>query len=318
MNILKKMQAIIKPQSIKKGNTIALIAPAGPITEEQLQKACIRIESLGFNVLYNDRVLHRKGYLAGDDHSRLAGLHEAFANKKADLVLCIRGGYGCGRFVDKIDYDLIKHNPKIFIGFSDITVLLNAIWSETGLVTFHGVIGNSAFPEFTRRSFLEILSSQTSGYKIYTHDPSSLGIISEGKASGQLICGNLSIINSLIGTKYEMDLANKIVFIEDIDEAPYRIDRMLTQLLLTGKLQKAAGIILGDFKGCDNENNPDDQKKSLSLSQVFSDRLGELKIPVLTGFSFGHIEHQAIFPIGIKAEIDTAKPYINLLENVVE
>jgi muramoyltetrapeptide carboxypeptidase len=315
---MDNMQTLIKPKSIKPGSTVAFIAPAGPINEEKLKSAQIKLETMGFHVKFTDRILNQKGYLAGDDNSRLEDFHAAFTNKEIDFILCIRGGYGSSRIVDKIDFTLIKNNPKIFIGFSDITVLLNSIWQKTGLVTFHGVVGNSNFSDYTRQQFLSILSSKTPGYEIDAQNPDNLGYIHQGIASGKLVGGNLSLIISLLATEYEIDFTNKLVFIEDIDEAPYKIDRMLTQLILAGKLQKAAGIILGEFKGCDIDNLNTVQKNSLSLSDVLCDRLGGLNIPVLTGFSFGHVDHQAVFPIGIMAELDTNKPYIKLLENVVD
>jgi muramoyltetrapeptide carboxypeptidase len=308
---------IIKPCGIAKGGTIALIAPAGPVTFEQLENARSRLENLGFKVIFEDRILDRKGYLAGTDNDRLEELHHAFANHDVDMVLCIRGGYGCSRIVDRINFNLIKENSKIFVGFSDITVLLNAIWQKTGLVTFHGVVGNSGFAEYTTKSFLEIIGCKNSDHKIYNHQEQRIDHIVTGKASGILVGGNLSIIVSMIGTEFEIDFTDKIVFLEEIDEVPYRIDRMLTQLLLSGKLQKASGIILGSFRGCDIDKQVADSKKSLSLNEVLIDRLGNLQIPVLTGFSFGHIENQSIFPVGVNAEMDTSKTYVKLLENPV-
>jgi muramoyltetrapeptide carboxypeptidase len=309
---------LIKPKSVKPGDTVAFIAPAGPVTEEQLLNARQRIENLGFKVSYSERILNRNGYLAGDDNSRLKEFHEAFEIINIDAILCIRGGYGCSRIVDKIDFNLIKRNPKLFIGFSDITVLLNAILQKTGLVTFHGLVGNSGFSEYTKKQFLDIISCKNKNYKIESFDNERIKYLTNGKATGRLSGGNLSIINSLIGTEFELDFTGKLVFMEDIDEAPYRIDRMLTQLLLSGNLQKAAGIILGDFRGCDVDISIDENKNATTLNQVFDDRLGNLGIPVVTGFSFGHISNQAVFPVGILAEMDATKPYIRLLENAVE
>jgi muramoyltetrapeptide carboxypeptidase len=309
---------LIKPKSVKPGDTVAFIAPAGPVTDEQLLNARQRIENLGFKVSYSDRILSRNGYLAGDDKSRLTEFHEAFEDHNNNLILCIRGGYGCSRIVDKIDFNLVKRNPKIFFGFSDITVLLNAIYQKTGLITFHGVVGNSGFSEYTKKIFLDLISCQSPDYKIEPFNQESIGCITEGKASGRLIGGNLSIINSLVGTDYDLDFKDKLVFIEDIDEAPYRIDRMLTQLLLAGKLQKAAGIILGDFRGCDIDLTKEENINPITLNQVLRDRLGNLGIPVMTGFSFGHVSNQAVFPVGIMAELDTNQTYIRLLENAVE
>ncbi|MFN8259292.1 MAG: LD-carboxypeptidase [Bacteroidales bacterium] len=296
---------IIRPKALTQGSLIALIAPAGPIVQEQLDKAQKTLSDLGFRSCFTPDILARKGYLAGDDNIRLNDLHHAFERQDIDAILCIRGGYGAARIVEKVDYKLIKKNPKIFIGYSDITVLLNAINQKTGLVTFHGVLGTSVFNEYTKRIFSAVLTNNTSGELIKTVYPDDISVINPGKASGILAGGNLSIIASLAGTNFRVNFKDKIVFLEDIDEAPYRIDRMLTQLLLTGSLQNASAIVLGNFKGCDLDNQKITAGNSLSLQEVFADRLSNLKIPVVQGYSFGHSENQALFPIGAKAIIDS-------------
>jgi len=314
------MEAItktIKPTRLNKNSLIALIAPAGPVEQEQIENAQNSLHQMGFRSCYNECILSRKGYLAGDDDTRLKDLHQAFENNNIDAILCIRGGYGSSRIVEKINYDLIRQNLKIFIGYSDITVLLNAIHQQTGLITFHGVVGVSAFTEYTKTLFSRILTLQENEFLIYPESEKSVETITHGKATGKLAGGNLCLVTTMLGTKFQIDFNNKIVFLEDIGEAPYRIDRMLTQLLLSGCLQNASGIILGDFKDCDINNNDITNKNSLSLDEVFKDRLGHLKIPIIKGFSFGHVKNQVIFPIGIEAEIDTSKSGIKLLESPV-
>lgn len=308
----------IKPKALKKNSTIALIAPAGPISESQLASAQENLAEMGFKSTFTEKILEKKGYLAGSDEIRINDLHEAFNNENADAILCIRGGYGCSRIIDQIDYELIKKHPKIFIGYSDITALLNAIWQKTGLITFHGVVGTSAFTPYTRQQFENIVTNQSSKYQINTKQPDDLNIIHEGKCNGQLVGGNLSIIISLIGTPYEINFENKILFIEEVNEAPYKIDRMLTQLLLNGNIKNAAGIILGKFNGCDIDHAEITVNNSLSLNEIFDNRLKKLSIPVLSGFSFGHVMDQALFPIGIKAGFDTADAKIQIIENVLE
>jgi len=314
---MKIQPKTIKPRRLDNNSTIALIAPAGPVDLLQIENAQNSLHQMGFRSCYNECILSRKGYLAGDDDARLNDLHHVFENIEIDAILCIRGGYGSSRIVDRINYDLIKRNPKIFIGYSDITVLLNAIHQQTGLITFHGVVGVSAFTEYTKTLFSGILTLQENEFLIYPENEKTVETITHGKATGKLVGGNLSLITTLLGTKFQIDFNNKLVFLEDIGEAPYRIDRMLTQLLLSGCLQNAAGIILGDFKDCDINNNDITNKNSLSLDEVFKDRLGHLKIPIIKGFSFGHVKNQAIFPIGIEAEIDTSKSGIKLLESPV-
>jgi muramoyltetrapeptide carboxypeptidase len=307
----------IKPKAIKPGSRIGLIAPAGPVTSEILQQTVSKIESLGFNVSFNPCILDKKGYLAGEDQVRLDDFHQAFSNPDIDAVLCIRGGNGSNRIVNKIDFNLIKKNPKIFVGYSDITVFLTAIWQNAGMVGFHGVVGTSDFTDYTRKNFLEILSCKDSSYEIHPFDTKSIEIITKGKATGELIGGNLCLITTLLSTPYEPDFTDKLVFLEDIDEPPHKIDRMLTQLLLAGKLQNAAGLLLGDFTG-GNDAAYNEQHNTLTIGEVLNERLNRLKIPVIKGFSFGHIPNQAIFPVGVKAEIDTAIPFVKLLEAPVQ
>lgn len=307
----------IKPKALKKNSTIALIAPAGPITELQLARAQENLAEMGFKSTFTEKILEKKGYLAGSDEIRLNDLHDAFLNDKADAILCIRGGYGCSRIIDQVDYELIKNHPKIFIGYSDITALLNAIWQKTGLITFHGIVGTSVFTNYTKQQFKNIVSNQSTHYEIHTNNPEDLNIISKGSCTGQLVGGNLSIINSLIGTPYAVDFENKILFIEEVNEAPYKIDRMLTQLLLNGNIKNAAGIILGKFNGCDIDNIEITINNSLSLSEIFNNRLENINIPVLSGFSFGHVKDQAMFPIGIMASFDTSESSVHLIEKVL-
>ncbi len=312
------LQPAIKPKALKKNDLIALIAPAGPITESKLAEAQENLLELGFRSSFTQRILNRKGYLAGNDSDRLDDLHEAFENPDIDAILCIRGGYGSARILDKLDFKRIKGNPKVFIGYSDITALLNTIWQKTGLITFHGVVGTSSFSDYTRQQFLAVFRSQHSDKLVITSKEEKLEFLNHGRAKGKLVGGNLAIVNSLIGTGFDIDFTEKIVFLEDVGEAPYKIDRMLTQLALSGKLDKASGIVLGKFDGCDIDNKEITKENSLSLNEVFNDRLGHLNIPVINGFSFGHIKDQAIFPIGIEAEIDSSQNGIKLLESVFE
>ena len=315
---------LLKPKRLAKGDTIGLITPAGVITGQKLEYTKNFLYQFGYKTFHTENVLLRKGYLAGDDSQKLDDLHLMFRNDEVDAILCIRGGYGTMRLLPFIDYDLIRQNPKILIGYSDITALIQAFNKQTGLVGFHGVVGTSAFTDYTMQNFRDILTevSETKIIHSFPPRPDSVDayipyVLKQGKAQGRLIGGNLALLASLMGTPYEPDFEDKIVFIEDIDEAPYRIDRMLTQLLLSGKLQKAAGIVLGVFNACDLEREGLDKENSLSLKEVIADRLGNLEMPIMYGFSFGHIQNQAIFPVGINAEIDTDSFTLKLLENPV-
>lgn len=313
----------IKPLRLKLGDTLGLVAPGSYISQKELQDSVENLMKLGFNVLYDERILSKTGYLAGDDKSRAAEINSMFANKKVKGIICARGGYGCARILPLLDYDLIKSNPKVLIGYSDITALLNGIYMATGLITFHGPVGISSFNEFSVKYFNDVLVNPKQKVVLKSErgedqkDNNGITTIVSGKGIGELIGGNLSILNSLIGTKYDFDGQGKIIFLEEIGEEPYRIDRMLTQLIQAGKFDKAAGIALGVFKDCEPKEKDPSFSSSFSLIEVLFDRLSNLNIPVVYGLSFGHIKNKFTLPIGIKAELDTINKTITLLETAV-
>lgn len=313
----------IKPPRLKPGDTLGLITPGSYITEDELKKSKENIEKLGYNVLYNERILSKTGYLAGTDESRAEEVNSMFANKKIQGIICARGGYGCARILPMLNYELIKNNSKVVIGYSDITALLNGIFTETGLITFHGPVGISSFNDFSVTYFNEVLVHPEKDLILISakgedeKDNNGIKTIVSGKAVGELVGGNLSIMNSLIGTKYDFNGEGKIIFLEEIGEEPYRIDRMLTQLIQSGKFNKAAGIAMGVFKDCEPKEKDPSFSTSFSLMEVLFDRLSNLQIPVIYGMSFGHIKNKFTLPIGIKAELDTVSQTITLLENSV-
>jgi muramoyltetrapeptide carboxypeptidase len=317
----KMIKKRIKPKRLKKGDTIGLIAPGSSVTEEKFNKAVTNLEKLRFNVHYTKNIMAKRGYLAGTDEQRLHDLHFMFNNPKIDGIWCIRGGYGCGRLLPKIDYSLIRKNPKPLIGYSDVTALLQAIFYKTGLIGFHGPVAVSDFTEYATTQFQAVLMEPRSPFQINNAPENDkkedaafqTKVIKSGKAKGQIVGGNLSLISSLAGTKYQLNVKGKIVFLEDIGERPYRIDRMLTQLLQSCNLKSAAGIALGIFDDCEAKEGSD----SLTLMETLEDRLSDLEIPVIYGLSFGHIADQFTFPIGIEAELDTEKQSITLLEKAV-
>ncbi len=311
----------IKPKRLKKGDTIGLITPGSPVSEEKLSKAVNNLETLGFRVHHTKNILAKKGYLAGTDEQRLADLHFMFENPKIDGIWCIRGGYGCTRLLPEIDYDLIRNNPKALIGYSDVTALLQAVFLKTGLIGFHGPVAASELTEYTIKHFQAVLMEPEIPLHIRIAPENDekdnpafqTKIITPGKASGRIAGGNLALLAALAGTKYQLDAKDKIVLLEDIGEQPYRIDRMLTQLLQSCRLAEAAGIALGVFDDCEAKLGTD----SLSLMETFEDRLGNLGIPVVYGLSFGHINHQFTFPIGIDAALDAGTQTVALLESAV-
>lgn len=316
-------QYIIKSARLKPGDTLGLIAPGSYISEDELKDSKENLEKLGYKVFYDDRILSKTGYLAGTDESRAEEVNSMFADKNVQGIICARGGYGCARILPMLDYNLIKSNPKVLIGYSDVTALLNGIYVETGLVTFHGPVGISSFNDFSVTYFNEVLVHPEKDLVLISakgedeKDNNGIKTIVSGKAVGELIGGNLSVLNSLIGTKYDFNGEGKIVFLEEIGEEPYRIDRMLTQLIQSGKFDKAAGIAMGVFKDCEPKEKDPSFSMSFSLMEVLFDRLSNLNIPVIYGMSFGHIKNKFTLPIGIKAELDTINQTLTLLENSV-
>lgn len=292
-------------QLLKKGDKIGLITPAGFISKEKLDKAINNLTSLGLEPVYHKSVSEKEGYFAGTDKSRLNELHSMYEDNKIKAIWCVRGGYGTSHLLDKIDYKLIKQNPKPLIGYSDITALIQAIYLKTGIPGFHGVIGAGDFTPYTVENLKNMFFSISEEIKInmMKEHNKDLYIINKGNFSGKLTGGNLALIVSLIGTPFDDNWDNKIVFIEDIGEAPYKIDRMLTHLIFSGKFNKVKGIILGRFNDC--EPDEEDKINSFSLKEVILDRIKPLNIPAIYGFSFGHIDNQAVFPVGINANFNT-------------
>jgi muramoyltetrapeptide carboxypeptidase len=317
----KNCPKLQKPARLKIGSRVAIIAPASSVSEEKLQKTMVNLTSLGLNLRPADHLRGKNGYLSGTDEERLEDLHRAFANPEIDAIWCARGGFGCTRLLENIDFSLIKKNPKILIGYSDITALHVALPKKTGLVTFHGPVGASDFTDFTLNGIRRALFEPTPRFQISLPDaalpmPDSTflpEILQKGIGRGKLIGGNLSLLSALAGTKWAPDFSKKIVFIEDIDEKPYRCDRMLTQCLDALNLRKAAGIALGVFKGCEKPEKDD----SFTLREMLRDRLANLGIPVIYGLPFGHISDQCTLPIGIDAELDANQGVLTVLESGV-
>lgn len=297
------------------GDTIGLIAPASPEKAEAVEKGIFFLNAHGFNVKVGEHLYDKWGYLAGSDRDRADDLMAMFADKEVDMILCVRGGYGTTRILPYLDLDIIKKNPKIFMGFSDITTLLNLFYQRCDLTTFHGPMGSSNLEDIeTFDSFLATLTKGNKSYEIknplgYPHRCGVPGI-----AEGNLVGGNMSLISATMGTPYEIDTTGKILFMEDVDEEPYAIDRTFTQLITSGKLQKCSGIILGQFKACDLPH----YERSLTLQQVIEDRIYPLGKPVLQDFMTGHDYPKLTIPIGAKVRIDSSEGTIQVLEPVVK
>lgn len=318
--------SIIKPIRLYPGDKVGLAAPAWLISEDDLNVSIERLKQLGFEPVYSDRILGQQGYFSGTDQARADDFNSMVKNPEIKAIIFVNGGYGCTRILNLLDYDAIKKNPKIIMGFSDCTALINAIYENTGLITFHGPISRTLHHSYSRQQFENITINPTYRYVIessnddlYKSDGNKTFeryTITSGKAQGKLIGGNLTLICSMIGTPYQLDLQDKIVMIEDIGEEPYRIDRMLTQLISSGELSKVAGIAFGICKGCD-KSDKSIAPNSFTLKQVIEERIKPLNIPAVYGLSFGHNENNFTFPIGLDAELDADNMTITLKEKPV-
>ena len=317
---------LLKPKRLSPGQTIGIAAPASPPNEpETIRFAIETVESLGFRVKPAAHLFHRNGYLAGDDATRADDLNALFAEDNVDAIICVRGGYGSSRLLPLLDYNIIRANPKALIGYSDITALLLSIQYKTGLVTFHGPIAGQSYTAYTLAEFKKILFNPqpTMGIAAPPSFERSEGCVEKenritsfvpGKTQGRLLGGNLSLVSHLIGTSYMPDLSGAILFLEDVSEPIYAIDRMLTQLWLSGNLQKAAGIVFGKF----TEIQKSEWIQDRLLEDVLVERVGSINIPTVSGLMIGHVDDQTTIPIGCLAELDATSGTLTLLEAPVE
>ena len=314
----------LKPNRLKKGQTIGLIAPSSNTWENQdIYFAMDIVRSFGFKVEASDHLFDRTAYLAGQDKDRADDVNAMFADPDIDGIFCLRGGYGSPRILPYLDYDLIGQNPKVLLGYSDVTALLNAIYTRSNLITFHGPIAKQSFTEYTLAEFKRVLLDPQKSMVLAAPPPfeaaegqaeqdNRLTTIHAGQASGALIGGNLSLMVKLVGSPYEPDYTGKILFLEDVEEAPYRVDGMLTHLKIAGRLEKLAGVVFGKCTGCGPGSGP-----SFSIEHVLQDRLGDLGVPVLSGVMIGHIEDMATIPVGAMASLDASKQTLTLDEAAV-
>lgn len=298
---------------------IGLVSPGSRLHDpERYDEIIAQIKSLGFQVKVAPNARNQYGYFSGSDQERAEDLNAMFADDSVDAIMAFRGGWGSNRILDKIDYELIRNNPKIIVGFSDITALLLTIYARTGLITFHGPVGKSEWTDFTTRHFREVLGS-SSGFTLETlendlcEDCNEFTVITPGQSKGKLLGGNLTVLTSMLGSDYLPQWKDAILLLEDVGENVYRIDRMLTQLKIAGVLDQISGFILGQCTDCDRANS-----YSLTLNQVLNDHIKPLGIPAYSGALFGHIDHMITFPIGLSATMDAQQGSITLLEGAVK
>ncbi|MFZ5353216.1 MAG: S66 peptidase family protein [Bacillota bacterium] len=311
------MKQIIKPQRLAAGSTVGLVAPAGFMEPERIDRIICNLEKRGYKIKAGEFLYNKRGYLAGADCDRAEDINSMFENKNISAVVCIRGGYGTPRILEQVDYECIEKNPKILIGYSDITALLLSVHKKTGLLTFHGPMAASEMFEgkddYSLMYFKALLEYGASSIDILNPYGHCLSILSEGSASGRLTGGNLSLICSTLGTPFEIDARGKLLFLEDVGEEPYRVDRMLAQLKLAGKLRDAEGVILCSFSGCEAE----DKTKSLELREVFEDYFAGCGKPVIQGYMIGHCTPNISVAIGAKAYINTCRLIFSINEACV-
>ncbi len=315
--------APLRPRRLAPGQTVGIVAPsAAPNEPERIRYAIETVESLGFKVKAGAHVFDRDGYLAGSDAARAADLNEMFADDGVDAIWCVRGGYGAMRLLPALDYALIQRKPKALIGFSDITTLHMAIHRHAGLVTFHGPVAWRAFTPYTLGELRRALWSADTPARLGAPPPfeqragqvdweNRVTRLVPGKARGRLLGGNLCLMAHLCGTPYFPDLHGAILFLEDVEEPYYRIDRFLTQLWLSGGLAGVAGVAFGKFTNCEPspfflQNRP--------LEEILAERFRALGVPTVSGLMIGHVEDQTTLPVGCLAELDADAGTLTLLE----
>ncbi len=309
---------MIKPNALQFGSTIGVVAPSSPVSKKIADESKKALEELKFKVKMGSSCYERYGYLAGNDNIRAGDINNMFSDEEVDGIICLRGGYGSIKILNLIDYEMIKSNPKVFIGYSDITALHLAIHKKCNMVTIHGPMVSSdmlnGFDNFSKESLFNTIMKNEPVGSIKNPDGEKIRCLVPGKARGKLIGGNLSLIAAVMGTPYALNMKNKIVFIEETEEEPYRIDRMLAQLVLSGALSGAAGIVLGDFRNCEAK----DVSESLSLMEVFNDILKPLHIPVIYNVKAGHCTSKISLPFGTTAYIDADNCKLIIEESAVK
>ncbi len=293
----------IRPPRIKPGDTIGIVAPAGAFDREIFMQGLDTLKSMGFDTRVADEIYDRTGYLAGSDAQRAQLVNRLFKDPEVQAIVCARGGFGCLRMLPLVDFDIIRTHPKIFVGYSDITALLTAITTRSGLVTFHGPVVTTlaTAPESTCHSLTAAMAADT----LLEMTPAAGVVIQTGRAEGPVIGGNLSTLCHLLGTPFEAELRNQILLLEDRGEAHYRIDRMLTQMKLAGCFEGIAGLVLGSFEGCGSLDG---------IYRIVQEHFQDLHIPIMAGFDVGHGKQNMTLPLGMAATLDTDQQVLSFAQ----
>ncbi len=309
----------IRPPKLKPHDLIGILTPASPVADTaKIERGVRYLESLGYRTKVGGHVGNVHGYLAGTDEARAADIHAMFSDKEVKAIVCARGGYGTPRLLSLLNYRLIARNPKIFSGYSDVTALQFAFWKKCGLISFHGPMAavemaNQIDP-FTEEMFWRtITSGKKLGTIAFPQEPVPHAL-QRGSASGRLLGGNLSLIVGLLGTRFQPDFNNALLFIEEVTEEPYRVDRMMTHLRNASLYAKAAGMLLGQFTDC---VPVDATKPSLTIDQILATEALLFGKPVLANLSFGHIPKKMTLPFGLHARMNSEKGTLEFLEPAV-
>ena len=299
-----------KVRKIVPGSVLGIICPSGhPRTLDEVYKFCDLLESHGYKYKLGKSVTAVEGYLAGSDTLRAEDLTDMFKDNSIDAILCYKGGYGAQRMLPYLDFNELKKYPKLLVGFSDVTVLLNTLYQFSNMPTVHGEMGvcMKSYEEFTFNHFFNMLQN---GFNEPLVNPTlPLNIINEGICEGVVVGGNLSLIYALMGTPYEVDFKDKILFIEEVHEAPYAVDRMLSSLLLSGKLNQVKGIICGYFTGCESNANQ-------TVDELLMHYFKPLGVPVVSNFQSGHDKPFINVPVGLKVKLNTYEKSVTVLESL--
>lgn len=312
----------VKPARLKSGDTVGLVIPSSaqwdPVDIDILLES---LAVLGLKGKLGAHVFARRGYFAGSDEERARDLNAMFRDPDVDAIHCIRGGWGAARLLPLLDWPAIAAHPKILVGYSDITALLLSIHAKTALVTFHGPNGASVWNTFNVDWMKRVLWTGEAVRFENTKEADDTLVptknrtrtITSGKARGRLLGGNLTVFTSIVGSPYLPDFRDAILFLEDVQEAPYRIDRMLTQLRLAGILQQVTGVVWGTCSQCD----PGEGFGSLTIPDVLNDHLKPLGVPAFDGAMIGHVDRQFTLPLGIHVELDADAGTVTMLESAV-
>ena len=306
----------MKPPRLRPGDVVGLVSPGGVLDAAGVERRVKNLESLGLRVRLGRNLLATHGGYAGTVPQRLSDLHGMFRDPEVKGIWAARGGSGSNALLPSIDYDLVRANPKVLVGFSDITALHLALYRHAGLVTFHGLTAGSTFADFTVEHLRAVVMEPNAGHVLRPAPDHAAArkVFRGGAAEGRLVGGNLSVVCALAGTAYApATTRGHLLFLEEVSEPPYRIDRMLTQLHQSGMSAAAAGVALGVFDRCE----PTDNEPSLSLADTLHDHFGASRAPAAYGFSFGHVTPQVTLPVGIRARMDADAGTITLLESAV-